>query len=104
MLAVHILCVHVQELDLMQSYKQANIFDLTMFQIYINRQKYMNMTTQEQQLWFSSPESVQLWVAALDQKRQACKLPDYFFDRYLEGLINYIDTKAKFCHLKRLTC
>ncbi len=40
MLAVHILCVHVQELDLMQSYKQANIFDLTMFQIYINRQKY----------------------------------------------------------------
>ncbi len=33
-------CVHVQELDLMQSYKQANTFDLTMFQIYIKRQKY----------------------------------------------------------------
>jgi hypothetical protein len=38
----------------------------------------MNMTTQEQQLWFLSPESVQLWLAALDQKRQAYKRPDLF--------------------------
>jgi hypothetical protein len=63
----------------------------------------MTNTTQEQQLWFSSPESVQLWVAAIDQKMQAYKLPDYFFDRHLHGLINYIDIKAKCCHLKKLT-
>jgi hypothetical protein len=51
----------------------------------------MTNTTQEQKLWFSSPDSVQLWMAALDQKRQAYKFSDFFL-RYLEGLINYIDT------------
>jgi hypothetical protein len=60
----------------------------------------MTITTQEQQLWFSSPESVQLWVAALDQKRQACKLPRFFSNRYLHGLFNNTDTKAKCRHQK----
>jgi hypothetical protein len=24
--------------------------------------------------------------------------------QYLHGLVNYVDTKAKWCHLKKLTC
>jgi hypothetical protein len=38
----------------------------------------MTITDQELRFWCPRPESVQLWVAALNQKRQAYKLPDFF--------------------------